>query len=48
MAVGDDETPESLWGEKPDPKSALESNEFQMRRVVLTPKAKSSRQNTQE
>ena len=35
-ATGSDETPESLWGEeKTDPKDALESNGFQMRKVAL-------------
>jgi hypothetical protein len=34
--TGADETPESLWGEgKADPKEALESNGFQMRKVAL-------------
>mmetsp|Transcript_22473 Transcript_22473/g.51798 ORF Transcript_22473/g.51798 Transcript_22473/m.51798 type:complete len:308 (-) Transcript_22473:1009-1932(-) len=48
-AVGDEETPESLWGEgKADPKKALEDNEFQMRRVVLTPKAKGNKKPQEE
>ncbi len=38
LPVGTDETAETLWGEKPDPKSSLEANGFQMRRVVLTPR----------
>mmetsp|Transcript_28985 Transcript_28985/g.43735 ORF Transcript_28985/g.43735 Transcript_28985/m.43735 type:complete len:318 (+) Transcript_28985:276-1229(+) len=38
-AVGSDETAATLWGDGPtDPKTALESNGFEMRRVVLTPK----------
>mmetsp|Transcript_17165 Transcript_17165/g.28515 ORF Transcript_17165/g.28515 Transcript_17165/m.28515 type:complete len:266 (+) Transcript_17165:66-863(+) len=44
IAVGAEETPETLWGEgKPDPKDALEAEGFQMRRVVLTPKVRSSK-----
>jgi len=36
-SVSTDETPEMLWGDKPsDPRSALEANDFQMRRVILT------------
>mmetsp|Transcript_2341 Transcript_2341/g.5188 ORF Transcript_2341/g.5188 Transcript_2341/m.5188 type:complete len:270 (+) Transcript_2341:173-982(+) len=39
VPVGADETDKTLWGEGPvDPKSALEENGFQMRRVVLTPR----------
>mmetsp|Transcript_9735 Transcript_9735/g.16103 ORF Transcript_9735/g.16103 Transcript_9735/m.16103 type:complete len:253 (+) Transcript_9735:92-850(+) len=38
LPVGTDETAETLWGEKPDPKASLEANGFQMRRVVLTPR----------
>mmetsp|Transcript_20084 Transcript_20084/g.22443 ORF Transcript_20084/g.22443 Transcript_20084/m.22443 type:complete len:238 (+) Transcript_20084:87-800(+) len=39
VAVGRDETAETLWGEgNPDPKDALIEQGFQMRRVVLTPK----------
>lgn len=35
------ETPLTLWGDVPsDPRAALESNEFLMRRVVLQPKAR--------
>ena len=35
--VGEEETPETLWGEgKIDPKDALVANGFQMRQVVLT------------
>jgi len=38
-AVGPDETPTGLWGDGPtDPRPALESNGFEMRRVVLTTK----------
>jgi len=38
-SVGVDETPLSLWGEGPsDPRSALEENGFEMRRVILTTK----------
>jgi len=37
--VSPDETPSTLWGDKPvDPRAALEENGFLMRRVVLTPK----------
>lgn len=39
VSVSTDETPESLWGDKPtDPRSALEANGFEMRRVILTTK----------
>jgi len=39
QAVDDDETPEQLWGPgKGDPKAALETNGFMMRRVVLSNK----------
>jgi cold shock CspA family protein len=39
LAVGPEETAETLWGDAPtDPRSALEQGEFQMRRVVLTPR----------
>lgn len=39
IPVGPDETHKTLWGEEAaDPKSALEENGFQMRRVVLTPR----------
>ena len=38
LPVGTEETAETLWGDKPDPKSSLEANGFQMRRVVLTPR----------
>lgn len=38
LPVGTDETAETLWGDKPDPKMSLEANGFQMRRVVLTPR----------
>jgi cold shock CspA family protein len=39
IAVGPEETAETLWGEgKVDPKEALEANSFLMRRVVLTPR----------
>lgn len=38
LPVGSDETAETLWGDKPDPKEALEANGFLMRRVVLTPR----------
>ena len=36
--VGEGETAQTLWGELPDPKPALEENGFQMRHVVLTPR----------
>ena len=40
-AVGTDETAATLWGDGPvDPREALEENEFEMRRVVLTTKRK--------
>lgn len=49
LPVGIDETSETLFGgEKPDPLSALESNGFQMRRVVLTAKGKSQRRDQQK
>jgi hypothetical protein len=38
--VGADETAQTLWGDLSDPKSALEENDFQMRRVVLTARRK--------
>mmetsp|Transcript_54443 Transcript_54443/g.115635 ORF Transcript_54443/g.115635 Transcript_54443/m.115635 type:complete len:254 (-) Transcript_54443:334-1095(-) len=38
LPVGADETAQTLWGDLPDPKSALEENGFQMRHVVLTPR----------
>lgn len=38
IPVGSGETAETLWGDKPDPKEALEANGFLMRRVVLTPR----------
>jgi len=38
LPVGADESAQTLWGELPDPKAALEENEFQMRHVVLTPR----------
>jgi len=42
LPVGAEETDKTLWGEEPtDPKSALEGNGFQMRRVVLTPRRRS-------
>eukprot|EP00546_Thalassionema_frauenfeldii_P004110 CAMPEP_0178926186 /NCGR_PEP_ID=MMETSP0786-20121207/18373_1 /TAXON_ID=186022 /ORGANISM="Thalassionema frauenfeldii, Strain CCMP 1798" /LENGTH=265 /DNA_ID=CAMNT_0020601241 /DNA_START=33 /DNA_END=830 /DNA_ORIENTATION=- len=42
VAVGPDETPETLWGTgKTDPKEMLSKEGFQMRRVVLTPKIRS-------
>uniref|UniRef100_A0A7S2I025 CSD domain-containing protein n=1 Tax=Helicotheca tamesis TaxID=374047 RepID=A0A7S2I025_9STRA len=38
-AVGQDETAATLWGDGPtDPRTALEENDFEMRRVVLTPR----------
>jgi len=38
-AVLADETAQSLWGDVPtEPRTALEENEFKMRRVVLTPR----------
>jgi hypothetical protein len=44
IAVGAEETPETLWGEgKQDPKDALEAEGFQMRRVVLTPKVRNAK-----
>jgi hypothetical protein len=38
LPVGADENAQTLWGDLPDPKSALEENGFQMRHVVLTPR----------
>ena len=38
LAVGADETAETLWGDLPNPKEALEASGFQMRNVVLTPR----------
>mmetsp|Transcript_16109 Transcript_16109/g.15537 ORF Transcript_16109/g.15537 Transcript_16109/m.15537 type:complete len:289 (-) Transcript_16109:190-1056(-) len=36
-SVSTDETPEELWGDGPtEPRTALETNGFQMRRVILT------------
>lgn len=40
-AVGAEETAQTLWGEKPDPKDVLEASGFLMRRVVLTPRRRS-------
>ena len=36
--VGEGENAQTLWGDLPDPKPALEENGFQMRHVVLTPR----------
>lgn len=38
LPVGAEETAQTLWGDLPEPKSALEENGFQMRHVVLTPR----------
>jgi len=38
LPVGADENAQTLWGDLPDPKSALEEGGFQMRHVVLTPR----------
>jgi len=38
LPVGADENAQTLWGDLPDPKAALEENGFQMRHVVVTPR----------